>query len=313
MAKLYNLARMTTATTGTGTITLGSAVSGYLTFALAGVSNGDIVDYAIKDGSSSEHGRGVYTTSGTTLTRTVVNSTNSNAAITLSGTAEVFISPLAATLQIVYSPTVFTASGTFTTPTDSTPGTVYRYRMVGGGGGGAGANGAAGTGGGGGAGAYAEGTFTSVAPSTGITITVGAAGSAGAAATNGGAGGSSSIGSPVSITCGGGSPGLTSTDIGSGGAGGAVTGTPNVIGFTGQKGIAGMRINNGSASTNVIMGGIGATTPLGVGGIGGQSAIGGSAQAAAVGYGAGGGGGLSTSALGSSGGGGLVIIERISG
>lgn len=99
MAKLYNLARMTTATTGTGTITLGAAVSGYLTFALAGVANGDVIDYAIKDGSNSEHGTGTYTSTGTTLTRTVTSSTNANAAISLSGTAEVFISPRAQTLN----------------------------------------------------------------------------------------------------------------------------------------------------------------------------------------------------------------------
>jgi hypothetical protein len=99
MAKLYNLARMTTATTGTGTIALGSAVSGYLTFALAGVSNGDVVDYAIKDGSNSENGTGTYSSSGTTLTRTPTKSTNSNTAINLSGTAEVFISPRAETLN----------------------------------------------------------------------------------------------------------------------------------------------------------------------------------------------------------------------
>lgn len=99
MAKLYNLARMTTATTGTGTITLGSAVSGYLSFADAGVSDADVVDYAIKDGSNSEIGTGTYTASGTTLTRTVTKSTNSNSAISLSGTAEVFISPRAETLQ----------------------------------------------------------------------------------------------------------------------------------------------------------------------------------------------------------------------
>ena len=99
MAKLFNLARMTTATVGTGTLTLGSAVSGYLTFAQAGVANADVVDYAIKDGSNSEHGTGTYTSSGTTLTRTVTKSTNSNAAISLSGTAEVFISPRAETLN----------------------------------------------------------------------------------------------------------------------------------------------------------------------------------------------------------------------
>jgi hypothetical protein len=91
MAKLYNLARMTSATTGTGTITLGSAVSGFLTFAAAGVADGDVVSYGIKDGANSEVGTGTYTASGTTLTRTVTKSTNSNAAISLSGSAEVYI------------------------------------------------------------------------------------------------------------------------------------------------------------------------------------------------------------------------------
>lgn len=98
--KLYDLARMTTATTGTGTITLGSAVSGYLSFAGAGATNGEVLSYAIKDGSSSEIGSGTYTSAGTTLTRTVTKSTNSNTAISLSGTAEVFITPRAEDLTV---------------------------------------------------------------------------------------------------------------------------------------------------------------------------------------------------------------------
>src|SRR6202035_5752095 len=94
MAKLYNLARMTSATTGTGTITLGSAVAGFLSFAAAGASDGDIVSYGIADGRNSEVGTGTYTAPGT-LTRTVLRSTNSNAAINLSGMAQVFITALA--------------------------------------------------------------------------------------------------------------------------------------------------------------------------------------------------------------------------
>jgi hypothetical protein len=96
MPKLYNLARMTTATTGTGTITLGVAVSGYLSFANAGAQNSDIVFYGIKDGANSEVGWGTYTSSGTTLTRNVVKSTNSNTAISLSGSAEVYITQVGA-------------------------------------------------------------------------------------------------------------------------------------------------------------------------------------------------------------------------
>jgi len=97
MAALYNLARMTTATTGTGSITLGSAVSGFLTFAQAGVQSGDVVSYGITDGVNSEVGTGTVT--GTTLTRTVSNSTNSGAAITLSGSAQVYVTVLAANVR----------------------------------------------------------------------------------------------------------------------------------------------------------------------------------------------------------------------
>jgi hypothetical protein len=112
MAKLYNLARVQTATTGTGTITLGLAVSGYLTFALAGVANGETVAYGIKDGVNSEVGTGVYTSAGTTLTRTVTKSTNSDAAISLSGTAEVYIT--ARKEDVANAATNLTAAGLIT-------------------------------------------------------------------------------------------------------------------------------------------------------------------------------------------------------
>ncbi len=95
MPKLFNLARMTTATAGTGTITLGVAVSGYLTFAQAGVVDQNVVFYGVKDGANSECGYGTYTSTGTALTRNVVKSTNSNAAISLSGSAEVYITAIA--------------------------------------------------------------------------------------------------------------------------------------------------------------------------------------------------------------------------
>lgn len=96
MAKLFNLARVRTATTGVGTMTLGAAVTGFRTFAQAGVADGDVVAYSIRDGAGSEIGYGTYTAVGTTLTRTVRSSTNSDNAIVLSGNAEVLISPSAA-------------------------------------------------------------------------------------------------------------------------------------------------------------------------------------------------------------------------
>jgi len=91
MAVLHNGARMSTATKGTGTITLLSAVPGHLTFDDAGAQDQDSVSYGITDGDDWEAGRGTYTKSGTTLTRSVLKSTNSDAAIDLSGSAEVYI------------------------------------------------------------------------------------------------------------------------------------------------------------------------------------------------------------------------------
>jgi Chaperone of endosialidase len=92
MAKLYNLVRVFTATTGTGTMTLGGAVAGFLTFAQGGVPDGAVVSYGIRDGNNSEVGIGTYTSAGTTLTRTTVSaSTNLGAFINLSGGAEVYI------------------------------------------------------------------------------------------------------------------------------------------------------------------------------------------------------------------------------
>lgn len=95
MVKLVNRAKMTTATTGTGTITLGSASDGYQSFAAAGVVDGDVVRYAIEDGVNWEIGTGTYTATGTTLTRTVSESSNAGSAIVLSGNAEVFVSAVA--------------------------------------------------------------------------------------------------------------------------------------------------------------------------------------------------------------------------
>ena len=116
MAVLKNRAKMSTSTTGTGTITLGSAESGYQTFADAGVANGDVVRYVIEDGNNWEIGTGTYTSTGTTLSRTVSESSNSDAAINLSGSATVFIGATAEDIPALYadndvSATAPTASG----------------------------------------------------------------------------------------------------------------------------------------------------------------------------------------------------------
>ena len=97
MAKkvFVNRAKMSTATTGTGAITLGSAVAGFQSFEDGGVVNGDEIRYVIEDGDNWEIGTGVYTSVGTSLTRTVLESNNADAALNLSGNAYIFITSAA--------------------------------------------------------------------------------------------------------------------------------------------------------------------------------------------------------------------------
>ena len=82
----------TTTTTGTGTLTLLGAVTGYQAFSVVG--NGNTTYYTIASTSSEwEVGIGTYTASGTTLARTtVLASSNAGAAVNLSaGTKNVFV------------------------------------------------------------------------------------------------------------------------------------------------------------------------------------------------------------------------------
>jgi hypothetical protein len=106
MSTLYNRARVNTATAGTGTMTLGAAVSdAYFTFAEAGVPNAAVVSYVIEDGTDVEMGIGTYTSAGTTLSRTTVTAskisgTAGTTKLTLSGSAVVFIDALAADITV---------------------------------------------------------------------------------------------------------------------------------------------------------------------------------------------------------------------
>ncbi|HEY9663148.1 MAG TPA: hypothetical protein V6C65_32285, partial [Allocoleopsis sp.] len=187
---------------------------------------------------------------------------------------------------------IFLSSGTFTTPSTSRTDTVYRYRMVGAGGGGAGANGANSAGGGGGGSAYAEGTFTGVAASTGITITVGAGGSGGPNGADGNSGGGSAIGSPVSISTSGGGGGSRATGNNNiGGAGGVISGTPSILAINGRAGAPGYTPSTVGVAVG---GGDGADSILGIGGIGGRNSISASAVVGSVGYGSGGGAGFNS-------------------
>jgi len=81
----------TTTTSGTGSVTLAGAVSGFQTFAVIG--NGNTCYYTIVNGSAWEVGIGTYSTSGPTLARTTVlsNSSGNTSPITLSGSSNVFV------------------------------------------------------------------------------------------------------------------------------------------------------------------------------------------------------------------------------
>lgn len=89
---LADRVRETTTTTGTGSVTLAGAVTGFQTFAAIG--NANITYYTIAGQGTSEWevGIGTYTASGTTLSRdTVLASSNSGSLVNFSaGTKDVF-------------------------------------------------------------------------------------------------------------------------------------------------------------------------------------------------------------------------------
>jgi hypothetical protein len=81
----------TSTTTGTGTITLAGAVSGFQSFSVIG--NANTTYYAIVGGTEWEVGLGTYTLSGTLLSRdTILESSNGGTAVNFSaGTKNVFV------------------------------------------------------------------------------------------------------------------------------------------------------------------------------------------------------------------------------
>jgi len=88
---LANRVQETTTTTGTGTVTLAGAVSGYQSFAAIGDTN--TTYYTITSGTAWEVGIGTYTSAGTTLSRDTVLSSSAGGTtkITLAGTSTVFV------------------------------------------------------------------------------------------------------------------------------------------------------------------------------------------------------------------------------
>jgi len=98
---LYNLVRVTSTSTGTGSPVLaGSAVSPWLSFSTGNVTSGSYVTYAIQDATNSEIGQGTYTSSNGAVTRTkILASTNGGAAINLTGTQQLYLTASAQDFQ----------------------------------------------------------------------------------------------------------------------------------------------------------------------------------------------------------------------
>lgn len=122
--------KFATATTGTDTLTIGSASAGFRTPAQAGAVDGRVYRYKIEDtGNAWEIGYGTYTSSGTTLSRTVTSSSNSDNAINLSGSAVVAFIAAAADIgwqQVVNESGASFANFTAASGTWSSDGTVIK-------------------------------------------------------------------------------------------------------------------------------------------------------------------------------------------
>lgn len=228
------------------------------------------------------------------------------------GTFMVLLNPSAIITAMKTNETVITSTGNFTTDADSSTATIYEVEMQAPGGGGGGANGVDAIGGGGGEGEWVKHRFTGIAPSTAISVTMGAAGTAGSAAGSaGGDGGDITIGSPVSLVAKGGKGGGGSTSA-------ASTVTAGGDGGTGGSGTANERITGRKGLPGVFIAGV-----AGFGGHGADSKFGGGGKSytaagaaivtptAAVGFGSGGGAGGGAAQAGTAGAGGIAIFRRL--
>lgn len=95
MGLLLNKCMFRASAGGTGTWTVSSAITGYLTPANAGAVNATVYSYSAEsdDKTEWEIGTGTYTSSGTTFSRTPLKSSNSDAAVNFTAAPRVALTP----------------------------------------------------------------------------------------------------------------------------------------------------------------------------------------------------------------------------
>jgi len=88
--QLFDRVQVTATANTTVSFTLGTAVAGYQSFSV--MTNGNTTYYGSSDGTNWEVGIGTYSSTGPTLTRTtILSSSNAGAAVTFTGTPNVWI------------------------------------------------------------------------------------------------------------------------------------------------------------------------------------------------------------------------------
>jgi hypothetical protein len=130
---LADRVKETTATAGTGTVTLLGASTGFQSFAVIGNANTTYYTIAAQSGSEWEVGVGTYTSSSTTLARTTVLSNSAGtqpSALSFSaGTKDVFVTypagyAVTATNAVGTSGQVLTSNGSGVSPSFKTPSSI---------------------------------------------------------------------------------------------------------------------------------------------------------------------------------------------
>ena len=296
-----NVASITTAGTGSASITSSTLSSGSASAVSIGTGTTAIIFHSVLNCSNTN-----ALTGAGTLTYAACNFQNSSGINVTTVTSDSYFKSL---IQ------VFTSTGTYT-PTKGLVYCIIECVGGGGGGGGAGASGATNqnTSGGGASGGYSRKASTAATIGSSQAVTVGAAGAAGASgANNGGAGGATSVGAICIANGGGGGGGSSAASWAFGGTPGAAgTGDLTLLGQYGGSGCGG-----GTITTIGFTSGGGGNSMFGPGALGQSQPVSasGTGNAASAGaYGGGGGGAMSYAASGAAAGGagqtGIVVITE---